>query len=207
MVPVYSRWLFYSSVRFTPMDDVQFIIESPQNNQGHKKRPRLVTSCDNWLAYSFPLYPFPLLTHTYSRLKKIKCQQPSPETQCEACKAAKIHCRFRDRERYFAERSRAIAGPGTAYGDGQRYYQQQTKIVCLHNFNNSFFSQTNGHPSLDAFSLPSTTHSSPASSHSTGRSSSYSPNPNGIVRADVEAHGRYQSYPPDPRRPMEMSHR
>ena len=45
------------------MDDVQFIIESPQNNQGHKKRPRLVTSCDNWLAYSFPLYPFPLLTH------------------------------------------------------------------------------------------------------------------------------------------------
>ena len=38
------------------MDDFQFIIESPQHNQGHKKRPRLVTSCDNWyVAYS--LFP------------------------------------------------------------------------------------------------------------------------------------------------------
>ena len=46
-----------------------------------------------------------------SRLKKIKCQQPSPETQCDACTLAKIPCRFRDRERYFAERSRSIAGP------------------------------------------------------------------------------------------------
>lgn len=48
-----------------------------------------------------------------SRLKKIKCLQPSPEAKCEACKAAKIQCRFRDRERYFAERSRAIAGPNS----------------------------------------------------------------------------------------------
>ncbi len=31
------------------MDETfQFIIESPQHSQGHKKRPRLVTSCDNW---------------------------------------------------------------------------------------------------------------------------------------------------------------
>lgn len=74
----------------------QFIIESPQNNTGHKKRPRLVTSCDN------------------CRLKKIKCLQHTPETRCEACKVAKIQCRFRDRERYFAERSRAIAGPNVA---------------------------------------------------------------------------------------------
>ncbi|KAJ7072552.1 hypothetical protein C8F01DRAFT_1104345 [Mycena amicta] len=81
------------------MDDAfQFIIESPQHSQGHKKRPRLVTSCDN------------------CRLKKIKCLQPAPETKCEACKAAKISCRFKDRERYFAERSRAIAGP-SPYGD------------------------------------------------------------------------------------------
>ena len=46
----------------------------------------------------------------FSRLKKIKCLQPSPETKCEACRTAKIACRFKDRERYFAERSRAIAG-------------------------------------------------------------------------------------------------
>ncbi|KAH7888310.1 hypothetical protein F5I97DRAFT_1924821 [Phlebopus sp. FC_14] len=77
------------------MEGFQFIIESPQDTQSHKKRPRLVTSCDN------------------CRLKKIKCLQPSPETQCEACRLAKIPCRFRDRERYFAERSRAIAGPSS----------------------------------------------------------------------------------------------
>ncbi|KAG7090944.1 hypothetical protein E1B28_010016 [Marasmius oreades] len=85
-------------------DSFQFIIESPQHATGHKKRPRLVTSCDN------------------CRLKKIKCLQSAPESKCEACKAAKIPCRFRDRERYFAERSRAIAGPSvtSSYGNGQR---------------------------------------------------------------------------------------
>ncbi|KAF7298129.1 Zn(2)-C6 fungal-type domain-containing protein [Mycena chlorophos] len=99
------------------MDDgFQFIIESPQNSQGHKKRPRLVTSCDN------------------CRLKKIKCLQAQPEAKCEACKTAKIPCRFKDRERYFAERSRAIAGPppygndpnakpsGVVIPDGDSYY-------------------------------------------------------------------------------------
>lgn len=52
-----------------------------------------------------------------SRLKKIKCLQPHPDSKCDACKAAKIPCKFKDRERYFAERSRAIAGPnvGTAF--------------------------------------------------------------------------------------------
>ena len=50
------------------------------------------------------------LDFSSSRLKKIKCLQPSPETKCEACRTAKIPCRFKDRERYFAERSRAIAG-------------------------------------------------------------------------------------------------
>lgn len=79
-----------SASRPASMDGLQIIIESPQDTQSHKKRPRLVTSCDN------------------CRLKKIKCLQPSPETQCEACTIAKIPCRFRDRERYFAERSRAI---------------------------------------------------------------------------------------------------
>ena len=32
----------------TPMDGFQFVFESPQATQNHKKRPRLVTSCDNW---------------------------------------------------------------------------------------------------------------------------------------------------------------
>ncbi|RDB24813.1 hypothetical protein Hypma_008003 [Hypsizygus marmoreus] len=148
-------------------DSFQFIIESPQHNQGHKKRPRLVTSCDN------------------CRLKKIKCLQPSPETKCEACKTSKIPCRFRDRERYFAERSRAIAGPSAAasgYGDEQR---------------------TEANPALDAFSVASGS-SSPSTNP---RSNSHSPKASGLVSAEGESNGRYQSYPPDPRRPTDPSHR
>ncbi|KAJ7782830.1 hypothetical protein B0H16DRAFT_1494535 [Mycena metata] len=136
-------------------DSFQFIIESPQHAQGHKKRPRLVTSCDN------------------CRLKKIKCLQPSPETKCEACKAAKIPCRFRDRERYFAERSRAIAGPnpGSPYGDEPR--------------------------SPDNYS----TSSSSSPSHSNPRSSTNSPKPSGVVVPEGDP--RYVAYPPDSRRSVD----
>ena len=152
-------------------DSFQFIIESPQHNTGHKKRPRLVTSCDN------------------CRLKKIKCLQPSPETKCEACKASKIPCRFRDRERYFAERSRAIAGPSapqSAYPDDQR---------------------SSNTTSLDAFSVSSGSSSPAMSSHSNNRSASHSPKASGLVSAEVESNGRYQSYTPDPHRPQDPPHR
>ncbi|KAG6886306.1 hypothetical protein C0993_006716 [Termitomyces sp. T159_Od127] len=150
-------------------DSFQFIIESPQHNQGHKKRPRLVTSCDN------------------CRLKKIKCLQPSPETKCEACKASKIPCRFRDRERYFAERSRAIAGPNVG-----TYVDEQRRI--------------DNNPALDAFSVSGSP--SPAlSTHSNNRSNSHSPKASGIVSPDGDANNRYPSYPPDPRRPADPSHR
>ncbi|TFK44488.1 hypothetical protein BDQ12DRAFT_673081 [Crucibulum laeve] len=151
-------------------DSFQFIIESPQHSQGHKKRPRLVTSCDN------------------CRLKKIKCLQPSPETKCEACKTAKIPCRFRDRERYFAERSRAIAGP---------------------NANSAYMAEPKVEPSssLDAFSVASGSSSPSMSSHSNPRSTSHSPKASGMVSADVESNGRYTSYPPDSRRSTESSHR
>ncbi|KAJ7497054.1 hypothetical protein FB451DRAFT_1209882 [Mycena latifolia] len=155
-------------------DSFQFIIESPQHAQGHKKRPRLVTSCDN------------------CRLKKIKCLQPTPEAKCEACKAAKIPCRFRDRERYFAERSRAIAGPnvGSPYGDEPR---------CA--ITNSLPSEEPDpccrSPSLDNYSNSSS--SSP--SHSNPRSSTNSPKPSGVVIPDGDV--RYLSYPPESRRSVD----
>jgi len=150
-------------------DSFQFIIESPQHNQGHKKRPRLVTSCDN------------------CRLKKIKCLQPSPETKCEACKSAKIPCRFRDRERYFAERSRAIAGPGMnspSYGSEPR-----------HEVN----------PALDAFSVASSSSSPSISPNPAPRSTSHSPKASGLVAAEMESNGRYSTYPPESRRSMEST--
>ncbi|KAF7982005.1 hypothetical protein HWV62_30853 [Athelia sp. TMB] len=49
----------------------------------------------------------PVLTCSSSRSKKIQCLQTGPNSQCEACTQSKVPCRFGDRERYFAERSRA----------------------------------------------------------------------------------------------------
>lgn len=77
-------------------DDIRFVLEAPHVNRTQKKRPRLVTSCDN------------------CRLKKIKCLQTTPESVCEACTTAGISCRFRDRERYYAERSRIAAAQALA---------------------------------------------------------------------------------------------
>ncbi|CAA7259182.1 unnamed protein product [Cyclocybe aegerita] len=149
-------------------DSFQFIIESPQHSQGHKKRPRLVTSCDN------------------CRLKKIKCLQPSPEAKCEACKAAKIQCRFRDRERYFAERSRAIAGPNSGV------YATELR------------SEPN--PALDAFSVASGSSSPSMSSHSDPRSNSHSPKASGMVSPEIEHPTRYPPYSMDSRHVMGPSH-
>ncbi|KAI0344529.1 hypothetical protein BDW22DRAFT_1354605 [Trametopsis cervina] len=73
------------------MEDIRFVLEAPQNTRTQKKRPRLVTSCDN------------------CRMKKIKCIQPTPNVICEACSVARLPCRFHDRERYFAERSRMVS--------------------------------------------------------------------------------------------------
>jgi len=66
-----------------------------------------------------------------SRMKKIKCVQSKTHEKCEACQATNVVCQFRDRERYFAERSRIVTGlsggsssssrrsstPSTGHGD------------------------------------------------------------------------------------------
>lgn len=44
-----------------------------------------------------------------SRVKKIKCQQTTPNGRCEACKIAKTPCLFGDRDRYQAERGVSCA--------------------------------------------------------------------------------------------------
>lgn len=79
-------------------EDIRFVLEAPNVGRTHKKRPRLVTSCDN------------------CRMKKIKCLQKAPDAVCEACSAAGVSCRFRDRERYYAERSRMAAAAASSRG-------------------------------------------------------------------------------------------
>lgn len=142
-------------------DSLQFIIESPQHSQGHKKRPRLVTSCDN------------------CRMKKIKCIQPSPETRCEACRAAKVTCKFRDRERYFAERSRAIAGgtPSPSYGDSRTHPDNRGPV------------EPSGSPAYS----PRTIHSARHSRASSNGSSRYSYSPDSRSSHSPEFHHRQAS--------------
>ncbi|KAI0958417.1 hypothetical protein AcV7_004245 [Taiwanofungus camphoratus] len=80
------------------MDNIHIVFEAPQEGHIRKKRARLVTSCD------------------HCRLKKIKCTQSVNLSKCEACAAAQIPCRFRDREQYFAERGRVMSrGSPEAY--------------------------------------------------------------------------------------------
>ncbi|GJJ12425.1 hypothetical protein Clacol_006667 [Clathrus columnatus] len=76
------------------MENFRFILENPHpdaNNTKQRKRARLVTACDS------------------CRIKKIKCQQTSPNGRCEACKTAKTPCLFGDRDRYQAERGVSCA--------------------------------------------------------------------------------------------------
>lgn len=96
------------------MDDFQFIIESPHKEQSQRKRLRLVTSCDNWyVCLPYGICAHAEHEHSDSRLKKIKCLQASPDSKCDTCNQAKVSCHFRDRERYFIERSQTVASPGT----------------------------------------------------------------------------------------------
>jgi len=69
------------------------------------------------------------------------------------------------------------------------------------------YPRSESNPALDAFAVSSGSSSPSISSHSNSRSTSHSPKASGIAAADGESHGRYQSYPPDPRRPTDPSHR
>ncbi|KAI5117230.1 hypothetical protein M0805_001588, partial [Coniferiporia weirii] len=80
------------------MDDIRFILEDPQAaNFRQKKRSRLVTACD------------------ICRAKKIKCHQSPGSAKCEACRLSKSACRFRDRERYHAQRSGSISASSSTF--------------------------------------------------------------------------------------------
>ncbi|KAH9832279.1 uncharacterized protein C8Q71DRAFT_778274 [Rhodofomes roseus] len=91
------------------MDEFHIVFEAPQEGQAKKKRARLVTSCD------------------HCRLKKIKCVQSRNSSKCEACSAARVACRFHDREQYFAERGRIMSRNSPPRG-GRRGSQASVSI-------------------------------------------------------------------------------
>lgn len=85
------------------MAEIHIVLENPQHSQRkeHKKRPRLVTSCDN------------------CRTKKLRCIKPERvNSRCDACVHANVPCEFRDREQYLAERSRLAKNSGGSVSSG-----------------------------------------------------------------------------------------
>ena len=164
------------------MDGLRFVLEAPQLSQTHKKRPRLVTSCDNWCvllphlelfleiahpSLFFPTFPPPPLL---SRLKKIKCVQVKSQPRCEACEAGNTPCQFRDRERYFAERSRIVTGAsaGSSPAHSRRSSSSQStepsaippptrgdSVDASGWYSGAQTSSDHGHPSRYASSSPS----------------------------------------------------
>ncbi|TFK89480.1 hypothetical protein K466DRAFT_486792 [Polyporus arcularius HHB13444] len=125
------------------MADIEFVIEAPQVSRTHKKRPRLVTSCD------------------HCRVKKIKCVQHPATGTCEACLAANLPCLYRDREQYFAERTRMLSGAGPALRDASTDAQSRAHLSAIN----------------ASTPTPSRGSSPPQSSHSSGSSSDRSNSP------------------------------
>jgi hypothetical protein len=150
------------------MDGLRFVLEAPQLSQTHKKRPRLVTSCDNWCVLATCLA---VITHpSHSRLKKIKCVQVKAQPRCEACEAGNTPCQFRDRERYFAERSRIVTGAsaGSSPAHSRRSSSSQStelstippptrgdSVDASGWYSGAQTSSDHGHPSRYASSSPS----------------------------------------------------
>ncbi|KAI0769624.1 hypothetical protein BD413DRAFT_477149 [Trametes elegans] len=95
------------------MADIEFVIEAPQTVRRNKKRPRLVTSCD------------------HCRVKKIKCVQQPTTGRCEACTAAHLPCQYRDREEYFAERTRMLSGSSSSSHDSSSGEHSRAQLSAI----------------------------------------------------------------------------
>jgi hypothetical protein len=119
-----------------------------------------------------PSPPWESLTHPspHSRLKKIKCVQIKAQTRCEACEAGNTSCQFRDRERYFAERSRIVTGAsaGSSPAHSRRSSSSQStelstippptrgdSVDASGWYSGAQTSSDHGHPSRYASSSPS----------------------------------------------------
>ena len=66
------------------MDGLRFVLEAPQLSQTHKKRPRLVTSCDNWCVLLPHLELVLEIAHPslfFCYLSPTPSSQPSEENQ------------------------------------------------------------------------------------------------------------------------------
>jgi len=175
------------------MDDAfQFIIESPQNSQGHKKRPRLVTSCDNWYVI---LVHHQRTTAQSSSVVSRRSSATSPR-QRQNARPAKPQ-----RSSVVSEIESATlpseAGPLQVQIQvymPQNYGAQCAVIATCNNPLTLPPSRSEPNPALDAFSVASGSSSPSVSSQSDPRSNSHSPKASGMVAPEADHHPRYPSY-------------
>ena len=109
------------------MDD-RFLLEAPQLSQTHKKYPLPLNSCNSWCVLGhMSRYGTRCRRSPKSRLK---CVQVKSQPHCEACETGNTPFRFRERERYFAERSRKVTGAsaGTSLAPSQRSSCQSIEL-------------------------------------------------------------------------------
>ncbi len=69
--------------------------------------------------------------HSSSRAKKIKCHQSPNTGKCEACKLSKTPCRFRDRERYHAQRAGSMSASSSNFPSDSEDSQSYTESPNL----------------------------------------------------------------------------
>ena len=72
-----------------------------------------------------------MLTPLFSRVKKIKCVQQPASGKCEACLTANLPCLYRDREQYFAERTRMLSGAGSALRDASSSASSKGRLSAI----------------------------------------------------------------------------
>lgn len=156
--PSWTAYALYSKPRSSP--------RHTRNVPGWSLHATIGASLARVLLSSNVLIP----SLQHSRLKKIKCVQIKAQPRCEACEAGNTTCQFRDRERYFAERSRIVTGAsaGSSPAHSRRSSSSQStepsaippptrgdSVDASGWYSGAQTSSDHGHPSRYASSSPS----------------------------------------------------
>ena len=104
-IPIYSRIPPNDGPRIRYRSSTDYKVQQETAPFGYLLRPLVSQVLSHRTAQHFLT---PLASR--SRVKKIKCIQQPATGKCEACVSSNVPCYYRDREQYFAERTRLLSG-------------------------------------------------------------------------------------------------
>ena len=99
-----------------------------------------------------------------SRVKKIKCVQQPLTGKCEACVSSNVPCHYRDREQYFAERTRLLSGDSGVLRDASANAHNVAHLSTIDA--HTLSSSRGSSPSYSSRSRSSNAPDTPSSSYS-----------------------------------------